>query len=102
MFVCVASEEVDAMRINLTQRRSLQTRRDGLMHRRRGLRRGTEVLEMALVIPILMGLAVGLVEFGFFFFLQHNAQAAAREGARATVPFGATDADGVTKANAFL
>src|SRR3712207_2734031 len=64
--------------------------------------RGVEVLEMALIMPILLGLIMGMIEFGWFFYLQHNLQAAAREGARTGSTLNATDADAVNKANAFL
>ena len=52
--------------------------------------RGGAVLEMCLVLPILLGLAFGTIEFGYFFFVKHNIQAAAREGARAAIVPGAT------------
>lgn len=64
--------------------------------------RGTEVLELALIMPILLSLVFGTIEFGYFFYLQHNLQAAAREGARAGVPLGATTGDATAKATAFL
>lgn len=48
-------------------------------------RRGNAVLDMALVLPILLSLAFGTVEFGHFFWIKHNLQAAAREGARASI-----------------
>jgi len=56
-------------------------------------RRGTEVLEAALVFPLLLALAFGTVEFGYYFYLEHNLQAAAREGVRAGIPAGAGDYD---------
>ena len=56
-------------------------------------RRGNTIIEAALVLPILVYLAFGTVEFGHFFYVRHNVQAAAREGARAAVPPGATNAD---------
>jgi Flp pilus assembly protein TadG len=60
----------------------------------RGLgRRGNAVIEAVLVIPILLLLAFGTVEFGHFFFVKHNLQGAAREGARAAIVSGATNAD---------
>ena len=65
-------------------------------------RRGSEVLELALLLPLLLALTFGTVEFGFYFYLQHNIQAAAREGARAGVPYGATEGDAEAKASAFL
>ncbi|MDQ3441793.1 MAG: pilus assembly protein [Planctomycetota bacterium] len=33
-------------------------------------------------MPILLGLCFGMVEFGYFFFVKHTLQAAARDGAR--------------------
>jgi Flp pilus assembly protein TadG len=50
-----------------------------------GRRRGNAVLDMALVLPILLALAFGTVEFGHYFWIKHNLQAAAREGARASI-----------------
>jgi len=60
---------------------------------RRSGRRGNAVLETALVLPILLALAFGTVEFGHFYYVRHNMQAAAREGARAAIPAAATNAD---------
>jgi Flp pilus assembly protein TadG len=59
----------------------------------RNRRRGAEVLEAALVLPIVLLLIAGMIEFAYFFHLQHNLTSAAREGARAGIPFGATNAD---------
>ena len=64
--------------------------------------RGAEVLEMALMMPLLLLLIFGMIEFGWFFYLQHNLQAAAREGARTGAMLNATDAQAVSKASAFL
>jgi Flp pilus assembly protein TadG len=50
------------------------------------------VLETALVLPILLALSFGVVEFGHFLYVKHNVQAAAREGARAAIIPGATAA----------
>ena len=52
--------------------------------RRQIRRRGTELLELALVLGlILLPVMFGTVEFGTYFYVEHNLQAAAREGARA-------------------
>ena len=59
------------------RRRARQTRR-----------RGSEILEAALVLPLLLVLAFGTVEFGYYFYLEHNFQSAAREGVRAAIPNG--------------
>jgi Flp pilus assembly protein TadG len=56
-------------------------------------RRGNAVLEAALVLPILLLLAFGTVEFGHFFYVKHNLQGAAREGVRAAIIGSATNAD---------
>ena len=69
---------------------------------RKPRRRGSETLELALLLPLLLGLVFGTIEFGYYFFLQHNAQSAAREGARAGIPFGASQADATAKANSVL
>jgi len=61
--------------------------------RRRRWRRGNAVLETALVIPVLLYLAFGTVEFGHFFYVKHNLQAAAREGARAAIVSSGTNTD---------
>jgi Flp pilus assembly protein TadG len=53
-------------------------------------RRGNAVLDMALVLPILLMLAFGVVEYGYYFFVKNNVQAAAREGARAAIVPAAT------------
>ena len=45
-------------------------------------RRGSEVIELALLLLPLLWLTFGAIDFGYFFYLQHNLQAAAREGAR--------------------
>ncbi len=59
----------------------------------RDRRRGAEILEAALVLPIVLLLVSGMVEFAYFFHLQHNLTSAAREGARAGIPFGASNTD---------
>jgi Flp pilus assembly protein TadG len=64
-----------------------------VFRKRRIQRRGTEILELALLFLPLMWLSLGAVDFGYFFYVQHNAQGAAREGVRAGIPSGATDAD---------
>ncbi len=49
-------------------------------------RSGTELLELGLVaFPILLTMVFGTIEFGTYFYVEHNLQAAAREGARAGV-----------------
>lgn len=63
---------------------------------KRIFRRGNAVLEAALVVPILLYLAFGTVEFGYFYYVKNNVQGAAREGVRAAIPPGATNTDVTT------
>jgi Flp pilus assembly protein TadG len=53
-------------------------------------RRGNAVLDMALVMPLLIGLTFGAVEYGYALYIKHSLQSAAREGARAAIVAGAT------------
>lgn len=55
--------------------------------------RGNAVLEMVLVMPLLLLLAFGTVEFGHYFYVRSNLAGAAREGARAAIVPSATNAD---------
>ena len=55
--------------------------------------RGTEILELALVLPLLMIVVVGIIEYAFLFQSYEVVTNAAREGARVGVlpGYGATD-----------
>jgi Flp pilus assembly protein TadG len=59
-------------------------------------RRGNAVIEAALVLPILLALAFGTVEFGHFFFCKHTMQGAARDGARVAILSGSTNSSVTT------
>ncbi len=48
-------------------------------------RRGTSALEMAFVLPILLTLMMGTLVYGQWFFVAHNIQQAANNGARAAI-----------------
>jgi Flp pilus assembly protein TadG len=43
---------------------------------------GNAIVEFALVLPIFILLVIGIVEFGYYFFVQHTLQYATREGMR--------------------
>ena len=58
-------------------------------------RRGSAVLEAALVMPVLCYLTFGCIEFGDYFYMKHTLQGAAREGARAAAT-GTTNTDVTT------
>lgn len=65
--------------------------RKNLMLRRRG--GGNTLVEMMLLMPILLGLSFGAVEYGYAMYIKHTLQGAAREGARASIVSGATAAE---------
>lgn len=52
---------------------------------------GNALLDAALVLPILLSLSFGTVEYGYFFFVKHSMQGAVREGCRAGIVPGATN-----------
>lgn len=66
---------------------------------RRRTRRGNATLELALTLGILLSLTFGTIEFGHFFFVKNTLQGAAREGARAAIPGGASNTDVTTAVN---
>ena len=61
-------------------------------------RSASETLEMAMALPLLLLLAFGTVEFGFWFYLEHNFQSAAREAARAACVVTTNPSDRLVKA----
>ena len=65
-------------------------------------RRGSALMEAALVFPVLISLTFGSVEFGHFFFVKHSFQGAAREGARAGIAPGASNTDVTTAVGAAM
>jgi Flp pilus assembly protein TadG len=52
-----------------------------------GDERGVTAVEFALVLPWLILLTLGTMDYGWFFFVELNAATAAREGARAATTF---------------
>src|SRR5438552_5214855 len=56
---------------------------------------GAEILEAALVLPIVLSLIFGMVEFAYYFHIEHTVEAACREAARtACVYTNAINGDG--------
>ncbi|KTE17686.1 TadE/TadG family type IV pilus assembly protein [Sphingopyxis sp. H115] len=47
--------------------------------------RGAAIVEMALVLPLLLALLMGVVVYGHYFMLAHSVQQAANDGARASI-----------------
>lgn len=60
---------------------------------RRHQRRAAAVVEMAVVLPILLTILFGIIEFGWTFMVYQNMTNAAREGCRVAALEGSTDAD---------
>jgi TadE-like protein len=58
--------------------------------RRSSVRRGTAIVEMAIVLPLLILLLLGIIEFGYMMYVQHNLVNAAAQGARTGILPGAT------------
>lgn len=64
--------------------------------------RGTATVETALVVPVVMLLFLGLVQFGLFYHAQHVVIGAAQEGARAAALHKADVSDGKRRAAELL
>lgn len=47
--------------------------------------RGAAIVEMALVLPLLLALLMGVLVYGHYFMLAHSVQQAANDGARASI-----------------
>ncbi len=54
-----------------------------MIRRRRDRQRGAAAVEFALVLPLLLTLVLGAIDWGWFFFIDQLVTNAAREGARA-------------------
>lgn len=75
----------------LLNRKNL-VRRPARSVRCRGRRPGNALIEMVVVLGLLLTLSFGTIEFGCYFFVKHTLTGAAREGARAAIVPGATQA----------
>ena len=57
--------------------------------------KGTTLVELALVVPLFILLIFGIIDFGWYFFVEHTLQYATREGMRLALVGGKlTDANG--------
>jgi Flp pilus assembly protein TadG len=64
--------------------------------------RGAELVEFALIFPMLLLVMLGIMDFGFLFQRYEVLTAAAREGARVAILPGYTDADVQARVTAYL
>lgn len=71
---------------------------------RRGLRdeRGSQIVEAALVLPLLLLVLLGILDFGLLFQRYEAVTNAAREGARVAILPGYTDADVENRVQQYL
>jgi Flp pilus assembly protein TadG len=76
--------------------KTLTNQEFAMTQKRNHHRRGSAVLDAALVFPILLSLTFGCIEFGHYFFIKHTLQGAAREGARAAAAPSSTNTDVTT------
>src|SRR5437870_1165231 len=63
---------------------------------------GAEIVEFALVLPLLLLVVLGIIDFGFLFQRYEVVTNAAREGARVAVLPGYGDADAVLRVDQYL
>lgn len=64
--------------------------------------RGSAAAEFVLVLPVLLTLVLGAIDWGWYFSVREVAINAAREGARTASLMGNTTANGVARANTYL
>jgi len=75
---------------------------DDVSKRRNGHRAGTTVVEAAIVLPVLLLLTLGAIEYGWLFLNVQWITNAARQGARIAAPAGATAQNGIDAIDALL
>jgi len=63
---------------------------------------GAELIEFALVLPLLLLVLLGIIDFGFLFQRYEVVTNAAREGARVAILPGYAEADVVARVNTYL
>lgn len=69
---------------------------------KRYYRRGAAVVEMAVVLPLLLTLVFGIIQYGYIFMVRQSLTHAANEACRvATLP-GSTDADVLASVDAYM
>ena len=73
----------------------MTTSSNSRLPRRTNRRSGHGVMEAALVLPVLLALSMGMVEFGQFFYAKHTISAAARDGCRTAILGSSTHSEAV-------
>jgi Flp pilus assembly protein TadG len=72
-----------------------------LKSRNRASERGAEVIEFAIILPLLLLIVFGIIDFGFLFQRYVVVTNAAMEGARVRVLPGYLDADAIARARSY-
>lgn len=80
----------------------IRTASGSLKHNQRSERKGTTLVETAVVLPIFFTMIMGFIEFGHCFMTIHTMNSAARRAARAGVPEAGTTAEVETMAHDIL
>ena len=76
--------------------------RSWLGKKSRNRRRATAAVELAVVMPFLLLMLFGIVEFGWIFTIRQGLVTAAREGARTAALPGATETDVASRISEFM
>jgi hypothetical protein len=71
-------------------------------NRRKNTRGGNAIIELAIVLPVLSFMALGMAEFGQYFYITNAFEAAAREAARFAIPANAAKGDPAAAATTAL
>jgi len=79
--------------------RSSPKRRAGIGKRRR---RAAAIVELAVVLPLLLAILMGIIEFGWTFMVYQTVANAAREGCRVAVLEGSTEAEVNARINEYM
>jgi Flp pilus assembly protein TadG len=64
--------------------------------------RGTASVELAVVLPVILTLLFGIIEFGWLFMINQTLTTAAREGCRTAVVPGAADDEITAKVSSYM
>jgi hypothetical protein len=73
-----------------------------IRNRRRTFRSANAIIEMAIVLPVLSFMSLGLAEFGQYFYINNAFENAARDAARYAIPANAAKGDPAAAATAAL
>jgi len=73
-----------------------------MIKRKRYFRQGAAVVEMAVVLPLLLTLVFGIIQYGYIFMVRQSLTHAANEACRVASLPGSTDADILGSVDAYM